>query len=116
MCTYTCIESTHSSTHIYIHTHTHREEEREGRRESDATSECERGRERERERQREKERLVTDTRCFVLRTCPLMTTLQGLVSFSILKKTKVWKKRKKDEQGALWLLVVPTTRAPATGH
>jgi hypothetical protein len=45
-----------------------------------------------------------------------MTTLQGLVSFSILKKTKVWKKRKKDEQGALWLLVVPTTRAPATGH
>jgi hypothetical protein len=27
------------------------------------------------------------------------------VSFSILKKTKVWKKRKKYEQGALWDVV-----------
>jgi hypothetical protein len=43
-------------------------------------------------------------------------TPQGFVSFSILKKTKVWKKRKKYEQGALWLLVVPPMRAPATGH
>jgi hypothetical protein len=43
-------------------------------------------------------------------------TPQGFVSFSILKKTKVWKKRKKYEQGALWLLVVPLMRAPATGH
>ena len=40
---------------------------------------------------------------------------KGFVSFSILK-TKVRKKRKKEEQGALWLLVVPTMRAPTTGH
>jgi hypothetical protein len=63
-----------------------------------------------------------------LRTCPLMIhphnpggstntfvfsrgrSGKGFVSFSVRKK------RQKEEQGALWLLVVPTMRAPTTGH